>query len=277
MNYQPVYSVYKPEELVSQLNTVNDINSEVSHFFSTFSFSNILNQNIDKGNSTYVFKNVMKEDTTKSKIIFALNKLHQQNLTKVISMIREIVFQTEDELNELVNQCIQKIKRDNEQIKPLVATLCWELLSTYFLTAEGEKIYFRKLLLTAVKNDYIENTKYTDESWSREKGEKSMVLIGILFNSKIIEEKIMSSIISDFRNKITYKEGGAHEDYDIVEKSIHQLSCLVSTIIKRDETGIIYGDLDKFLEKEMSIYEEKKCISKKIRLVCKNCIEELRK
>ena len=238
MNYQATYSVYKPEELITQLNTVFEINQDVNKFFSTFSFSNILNQNIDKGNSAYIFKNAIKEDTTKSKIILALNKLHQQNLTKIISMIREITFQTEDELTELVNQCTQKIKRDNDQIRPLVAALCWELLSTYFLTATGEKIYFRKLLLTAVKNDYIENTRYSDEKWTRDQGEKSMILIGTLFNSKIIEEKVMSSIISDFRNKIIYKDGGIQEEYEIVEKSIHQLSCLISTIIKRDEVKI---------------------------------------
>ena len=96
MNYQATYSVYKPEELITQLNTVFEINQDVNKFFSTFSFSNILNQNIDKGNSAYIFKNAIKEDTTKSKIILALNKLHQQNLTKIISMIREITFQTED-------------------------------------------------------------------------------------------------------------------------------------------------------------------------------------
>lgn len=277
MNYQVEYNVYKPEELAAHLNAVTDENEEVNNFFSTFSFTNILNQNMDKGNSAYVFKNVMKEDTTKSKIVSALNKLHQQNLTKIISMIREITFQTEDELNELVNQCIQKIKRDSDQIKPLVAALCWELLSTYFLTASGEKIYFRKLLLTAVKNDYIENTKFSDENWTKERGEKSMVLIGTLFNSKIVEEKVMSSIISDFRNKIAYNDGGVEEDFIIVDKSIHQLSCLISTIIKTDDTRSIFGDLDIFLENQMTIYEEKKCISKKIRLVCKNCIEELRK
>lgn len=277
MNCQVEYNVYKPEELATYLSAVTDENEEVNNFFSTFSFTNILNQNMDKGNSAYVFKNVMKEDTTKSKIVSALNKLHQQNLTKIISMIREITFQTEDELNELVNQCIQKIKRDSDQIKPLVAALCWELLSTYFLTASGEKIYFRKLLLTAVKNDYIENTKFSDENWTKERGEKSMVLIGTLFNSKIVEEKVMSSIISDFRNKIAYNDSGVEEDFIIVDKSIHQLSCLISTIIKTDETKSIFGDLDTFLENQMTVYEEKKCISKKIRLVCKNCIEELRK
>ena len=277
MNHQIEYNVYKPEELIVCLNTVTDENEEVNNFFSTFTFSNILNQIMDKGNSAYVFKNAMKEDTTKSKIVSALNKLHQQNLTKIISMIREITFQTEDELNELVNQCIQKIKRDSDQIRPLVAALCWELLSTYFLTASGEKIYFRKLLLTAVKNDYIENTKFSDENWTKERGEKSMILIGTLFNSKIVEEKVMTSIITDFKNKIIYNDDGVEEDFIIVDKSIHQLSCLISTIIKTDDTKNIFGDLDIFLEKEMKIYEEKKCISKKIRLVCKNCIEELRK
>lgn len=277
MNYQAEYNVYKPDELVACLNTVTDENDEVNNFFSTFSFTSILNQNIEKGNSAYVFKNAMKEDTTKTKIVSALNKLHQQNLSKIISMIREITFQSEDELTELVNQCIHKIKRDTEQIRPIVAALCWELLSTYFLTATGEKMYFRKILLTAVKNDYIENTKFSDENWTKERGEKSMVLIGILFNSKIVEEKVMSSILSDFKNKITYNDNGGEEYFTAVDKSIHQLSCLISTIIKTDDNKNIFGDLDNFLENQMSIYEEKKCISKKIRLVCKNCIEELRK
>jgi hypothetical protein len=277
MTYQVQYSVYKPDELVTQLNTVTETSDEVQNFYSTFSFSNILNQNLDKGNSAYVFKSVMKEDSTRTKIITALNKLHQQNLTKVLTMIREITFQTKDELNELVNQCIQKIKRDNEQIKPLVAALCWDLLSTYFMTEMSEKIYFRTLLLTAVKNDYVENSNYSDESWTKEKGEKSMVLIGILFNHKIIEDKVMSSIIKDFKNKITFKSDGTQEDYENVEKSIHQLSCLISTIIKSVSVTEIYGELDTFLENQMTIYEENKCISRKIRLVCKNIIEELRK
>jgi hypothetical protein len=277
MNMSVGYTVYKPEEIILELDKVQEENEEVKKFFSSFSFDRILNQNIEKNNSAFVFKNVMKEDTTKTKIISALNKLHQQNLTKIIAMIREITFQTEDELTDLVNQCIQKIKRDNEQIRPLVSALCWELLSTYFLTGTGEKIYFRKLLLTAVKNDYVENSKYDDDAWTKERGEKSMVLIGTLFNSKIIEGKIMSSIFQDFKNKIEYKKSESQEYYESVEKSIHQLSCLISTIISNDEVKELYGDLDDFLESQMQVYEDKKCISKKIRLVCKNCIEQLRK
>jgi hypothetical protein len=277
MNYQVQYIVYKPDDIIAQLDTVTDTFDEVINFYSTFSFSNIVKQNLDKGNSAFVFKSAMKEDTARTKIITALNKLHQQTLNKVITMIREIVFQTKDELNELVNQCIQKIKRDNEQMKPLVASLCWDLLSTYFMTETGEKIYFRTLLLTAVKNDYVENSNYSDESWTKERGEKSMVLIGILFNHKIIDDKVMASIIKDFRNKIEYKEGGKQEDYENVEKTIHQLSCLISTIIKNENVINIYDNLDKFLESQMVIYEENKCVSRKIRLVCKNIIEELRK
>jgi hypothetical protein len=271
------YTVYKPTDLMDCLNSVDDTFEEVNTFYSSFSFSSIVNQNLDKGNSAYVFKSAIKEDSTKSKIITALNKLHQQNLNKVLVMLREIVFQTKDELNELVSQCIQKIKRDNDQIKPLVASLCWDLLSTYFMTETGEKIYFRTLLLTAVKSDYVENSNYLDDNWTREKAEKSMILIGILFNHKIIEGYVMSSIIIDFKNKITFKEDGKQEDYENVEKAIYQLACLISTIIKNDAVKLIYNDLDLFLENQMVIYEEKKCISRKIRLVCKNVIEELRK
>jgi hypothetical protein len=271
------YSVYKIDDLKNKFNTITDKSEDVIKFFNTFTFNNIINENLAKGNSAYIFKNVIKEDTTRAKILGLLNKLHQQNLTKIISMIREIVFQTQDELNELVNQCIQKIKRDSEQIRPLVAALCWELLSTFFVTVSGEKIYFRKLLLSEVKSDYIKSVDYENEEWTKDHSEKSMILIGTLFNSKIIENKIMTSIINDFKKNIQYHDDCTPEYYEKVEKAIQQLSCIVSCIVLNEESKKIYDDLDIFLEKQIEIYEEKKCISKKIRLICKNVIYELRK
>ena len=271
------YQVYKNDELFEKFNQIKEQSTDVNNFFRNFKFSTIVNQNNAKNNSAFVFKNLIKEDTTKSKIIILLNKLHQQNLTKVIAGIREIVFQTEDELNELVNQCIQKIKRDNDQIRPLVAALCFELQTTYFVTSEGEKIYFRKLLLSEIKKDYIASINYENDDWNKEKSDKIMILIGTMFNNKIVESKIMNSIINDFRKIIEYKENGTQEHYEKVEKAIQQLSCLISCITLNEESKKIYGNIDEFLEKEIAIYEEKKCISKKIRLVCKNTITELRK
>ena len=274
-----MYTVYKPPELFNKLNSLDEQNEDVIKFFKNFSFNAIIQQNIAKTNSSFVFKNLIKENTTKSKIIRELNKLNSQNLQKVISTIREIIFQTQDELNDLVNQCIQKIKKDNEQTRPLVAALCNELLSTYFITLDKEKIYFRKLLLNEVKKEYILSIDYSSENWKKDTGERGMILLGTLFNSKIIDNKIMMSIINDFKKKIEYKEDGSQEDYENVEKSLQQLSCLLSCIILNEESNKIYNELslDKFLEDQMVIYEEKKCISKKIRLVCKTTIQELKK
>ena len=273
------YKVYNHELLLEKVKSNTTMNSEVVSFFNNFTFNNVLNQKSAIGNSTYVFKNTIKEDTTKSKITQALNKLHAQNLTKIVTSIREIVFQNHDELSELVTQCIFKIKRDSEQIRPVVAALCNELQSTYFLTADNEKIYFRRLLLTAVKKDYIESLRYDDELWSREKSEKSMILIGTLFNTKLIEKKILISIISDLENLIKYKEE-EQEYYNKVEKAIQQLTCLISVILPQNSSGNnenndIFINLLKFLEENILIYEDKKCISKKIRIVCKNSISEI--
>ena len=272
-----MYSVYNYNELINKIDNISEHNADVEKFLKNFSFNNIINQNLAKGNSTYVFKNIINEDTTKSKIIQYLNKLHQQNLSKIIVLIREIVFQTQDELNDLVFQCIQKIKRDNDQIRPLVAALCWELLSTYFISSDGDKIYFRKLLLSEVKKEYTSSINFDNDEWTKDKAEKSMILIGTLFNSKIIDFKIMSSIIADFKKIIEYKENGSQNDYEKVEKALQQLSCLISCIVLNEESIKMYDNIDKFLENQMIIYEEKKCISKKIRLVCKNTISELRK
>ena len=271
------YYVYGYNDLVNKLDSIGTSNSDVENFIKTFSFSKIAAQQAEKGNSTHVFNKMIKEDTTKAKIIGYLNKLSQHNLNKIVVAIREIVFQTTDELNELVYQCIQKIKRENELTRPLVAALCWEFLSLYFTTTDNDKIYFRKLLLSEVKKEYINSISYDSNEWTKDKADKVMILIGTLYNGKIIEDKVMGSIIGDFKKTIEYKENGTQEDYERVEKSIQSLSCLVSSIVLNDDSKKMFGDLCEFLQNNINIYEEQKCISKKIRLVCKNTIYELNK
>jgi hypothetical protein len=270
-NYKE-YNVYDKESLLQALNGITEISDDIKTFYETFNIENVLKENEARTTSNFVFKNRIKEDTTKSKITQALNKLHQQNIGKVVSMVREIEFKSFDDLNELVSQCIQKIKRENEQMRPIIAALCYELLSTYFISSTGEKIYLRKLLLSSVKNEYIESLSFNSDTWSKDKSEKSIILIATFFNSKIIDEKIMKSIFEDLKQKIKYKEDETQEYYENVEKSIQYLSLFVSII--NDNT--IYDNIDKFLEDEILIYEEKKCITKKIRIVCKNIITELR-
>ena len=295
-----MYTIYNPTELFDKLNSSTEENEDVIKFFKNFTFDYIVQQNIAKTNSTYVFKNIIKENSTKSKIIRELNKLNPQTLQKVISAIREIIFQTEDELNDLVFQCIQKIKKDNEQIRPLVAALCSELITTYFITQDKDKIYFRKLLLNEVKKEYYASIDYNSDNWTPEKGKMGMILLGTLYNSKILDNNIILSIINDFINKIEFKENGNQEDYEKVEKAIQQLSCLISCIILSEETKTnIYREtsrkildeeseetkkyknvkvsLDAFLEEQMEIYEKHRCISKKIRAICRIAIIELRK
>jgi hypothetical protein len=277
MSNQQNYYVYNYNELINKLDSLNEPNKEVENFLKKFSFTEITNQHAAKGNSTHVFNKIIKEDTTKAKIIGYLNKLSQHNLNKIVSSIREIVFQTTDELNELVYQCILKIKRENELIRPLVAALCWEFLTLYFITSDNDKIYFRKLLLSEVKKEYLSSTAYDSDEWTKDKSDKVMILIGTLYNGKIIEDKVMSSIINDFKKSIQYKENGNQEDYEKVEKSIQSLSCLLSSIVLNDDSRKMLNYIDLFLTEQMIIYEDKKCISKKIRLVCKNTIFELTK
>lgn len=269
------YYVFNSKELIEKLDMNQSFNTDVENFMKKFSFNEITNQQTEKGNSTHVFNKMIKEDTTKAKIIECLNKLSQNNLTKIVNSIREIVFQTTDELNDLVYQCIQKIKKENELIRPLVAALCWEFLTLHFVTTDNEKIYFRKLLLSEVKKEYINSISYDLDEWTKDKSDKIMILIGTLFNGKIIDDKIMESIINDFKKTIKYKENGTQEDYEHVEKSIQLLSCLVSVMVLSEDSKKIFNNLDTFLQEQLILYEESKCVSKKIRLICKNIIFEL--
>ncbi len=276
MNTQ-IYYVYNPSELFDNLNSNTNLNNEVETFFKKFLFEEIVNQQTAKGNTTQVFNKIIKEDTTKARIIGYLNKLNQHNLAKVVSSIIEIAFQTTDELNELVYQCIQKIKRDNDLIRPLVAALCKEFLSLYFVTSDSDKIYFRKLLLTEVKKEYVSSINFDSNEWTKEKSDRIMILISTLYNEKIIEDKIMQSIINDLKKNITYKPDETQEYYEHVEKSIQLLSCLISSIAINSESKVLFDGFGEFLTSQMEIYEEVKCIQKKTRLICKNIVFELEK
>lgn len=276
MNTQTYY-VYNTTDLFDKLNSNTNINNDVYSFFKNFSFEEIVKQQLAKGNTTHVFNKIIKEDTTKAKIIGYLNKLNQHNLAKIVSSIRDIVFQTTDELNELVFQCIQKIKRDNDLIRPLVAALCKEFLSLYFITSDNNKIYFRKLLLTEVKKEYVNSIDFDSNEWTKEKSDRVIILISTLFNEKIIEDKIMLSIIENFKKNITYKPNESQEYYEHVEKSIQLLSCLVSSIVLNQDSKKIFDGLNIFLQEQLVKYEEVKCIQKKTRLICKNILFELDK
>lgn len=274
MNSQ-TYLVYNPTELFEKINSNINTNEEVELFFKNFSFEEVVNQQTAKGNTLHVFNKIIKEDTIKARIIRDLNKLNPHNLQKIVSSIREIVFQTTEELYELVNLCIQKIKKDNDLIRPIVAALCKEFLALYFVTSDNEKIYFRKLLLTTVKREYVYAIDFDSNEWTKEKADRIMILISTLFNEKIIENNIMLSIITDLKKNITYKPDKTQEYYEHVEKSIQLLSCLVSSIVINTETKEIFNGLNTFLQQQIEIYDEVKCIQKKTRLICKNIMFEL--
>jgi hypothetical protein len=280
--YQDTYEVYEFNKLRDKFDSETEYSDDVVKFFESFSFDIVINKIKEKNETANVFTNIVKENTTRAKITALLNKLHAQNITTVIKNIRQIAFQSEEELNELVQQCIQKIKRDSEQVRPLVAHLCLEISNTYFITKDNtdnsdKKIYFRKLLLGEVRQDYMNSIDYDSDTWTKERGEKSMILIGTLYNGKVIGNEIMSKIIGDFRNKIDFKENEPNEYYESVEKSINLLSSLVSCVVINEESKVVYGDLDNYLESKMALYEDKKFISKKIRYICKNIITELKK
>ncbi len=280
--YQDTYEVYEFNKLKDKFDLETEYNEDVVKFFESFSFDVVINKIKEKNETSNIFTNIVKENSTRARITALLNKLHAQNITTVIKSIRQIAFQSEEELNELVQQCIQKIKRDTEQVRPLVAHLCLEISNTYFITKDStdnsdKKIYFRKLLLGEVRQDYMNSINYESDSWTKERGEKSMILIGTLYNGKVIGNEIMNKIIVDFRNKIDFKENESTEYYESVENSIHLLSSLVFCVVLNDESKAVYGDLDNYLESKMELYEDKKIISKKVRYICKNIITELRK
>jgi hypothetical protein len=264
-------------EIYNSFKEITDKDEETLNFFNTFSYANVLEKHNIKLNSSNIFINNNNENTIKSSILNLLNKLHLKNITKTSLELREIKFKTLDDLNELVNQCIQKIKRDNDQLKQITAELCYELQTTYFLTDTNEKIYFRKILLAEIKNDYIKSIDFNNNLWDKDFCEKTINIISIFYNKKIINKEIIISIINDLKNKLVYKEDETTKYYNIIENVIYQFINLLLNIEINEDNLTLLNENIEFLENELLKYDSKKYISKKIQLICKNKFDIIKK
>lgn len=271
-----VIYTYNVNDIITEFKKSEGYDEETMNFFNTFSYSNIINQNQIKMNTVNVFNNTINENATKSTIISYLNKLNARNISRITISLREISIDTIDDLNELVTQCITKIKKDTEQMKPITAKLCYELLATFFTTETGEKIYFRNILLNQIKAEYISSINFENESWSTEQGEKTSVLIGILYNNCIIPENVIFGIISDYKNKIDFIEG-VTIDGNRVEQIIRQFMILMSSIVLNVDSLKLFDGLGEYLDGELAKYNDKKLISKKMSLICKNLMCDVEK
>jgi hypothetical protein len=267
-------SVYNSEDLNNELSVITDKDENVINFYKNFVFESGRDSSL---NSTQLFKD-SGEESNSSKIIQLLNKIQNKNINKTISSIRDIHFKSVKELQDLVNQCIQKIKRENEQIKPLVGTLCYELLSIYCIdTIDNSKVYFRKLLLTSIKNEYFKNINYSNEQWHKDHGIKSMTLIGTLYNCDVVANELLLSIFDDFKKCIIYNENKNELDFNATEKSIQLLVHLSSTLIMNDNIKEKCEEMNNFIKEHKIIYDENKKISKKSRLEMCSCIDAFEK
>jgi len=268
-------SIYNNDELTTELSKITETDENVTKFYKEFVFENIISSN--NINSLKLFKDATETETNSKKIINLLNKINSSNVTKTISTIKEIHFKSLLELQELVNLCIQKIKRESDQIKPLIGTLCYELLAIYFVDENEEKNYFRKLLLTSVKNDYFNNINYNDNKWTKENGIKSISVIGILYNSNVISDELLLSVFNDFKKNIEYKIDFDEIYLSCVEKSVQLLIYLLSTLISNGNITEMCVEMEKFMTHQISLYKENKKIGKKCCLEMLSCVDALKK
>ena len=272
-------SVYNSEDLIQELSNINDVNDDVIKFYKNFSFENIVKENNNYINSSLIFKDSSPEESNNIKVIQLLNKVHNKNINKTITSIKEIHFKTLDELQNLVNQCVQKIKRENEQIKPLIGMLCSEILSVYYLDTNNNnnKIYFKPLILTNVKKDYFDSIDYCNNKWSKENCIKTMTVIGTLYNSGVVPNVILESILNDFKKSIEFNETNDKNNYVNIEKSIQLLFNLSNTLAKNDEINEEYENMESFINEQIKIYSANKKICKKSLLELYSCVDAFKK
>jgi len=261
---------FNQQELINILLSVSDTNDKVNEYLNNYTIKNITEHKKEMDN-THIFTKIIDTNVNKSIITEELNKLNNSNLDEVANNLRKLSLKNLSDIDDLIDQIVNKIIKETTQNKFLFGSLCFELQTLLFVLKDNKYI-FKNLLLDRVKKQYTEIMNFTDEDFSEDYGKRIITVIAVLYNSKIINDNVFNEIINDHKNLITYNEKMTKENFETVEKALNQL-CFLLTIFK-DSTEILVltDNINKYLEKQLTIYNEKKCISKKVRIICENTI-----
>jgi hypothetical protein len=262
--------IYYFEELYNILRQNKEIDEEIDKKLREYNGETIIKNNIKKQNTNTVLENIVKENVIKTKITQILNKLHNGNIPSIIKQIKEINYMNVEDLVELSNQLIGKIKRDNDQVKQIVGDLIYELL-TICVVENETKNYLHKILLRICRNEYnevIRNIK--EDEYNRERNEKIMNMLIILFNSNVIESKIVIKIIEEI-SKYMESERGME-----AERAIQMFNIIISSLIMNNENKKMIEGLDKYIEGRLKILEKERKIGKMMIIMGENIIEKIR-
>jgi hypothetical protein len=260
---------YIVEDLYNKIDEVKSLNTEVEFFMETFNFQQVLDRKNEKNNSFSVFKDNVSENEVKCAITRIFNKLNKNNIEKSAIEIKSLNFETSNDYNELVRQCINKIKITNEQMRYYMGSLCTNL---HYLFYNPDKKENR--LLTAIRNEYLEFIKFNIE---KNADKKILLVISTFYDVKILDDVLISKIFDDFRKYIKYDE---NKNYEIVEYAIQHLCYFIHSFGSNGELLLLSKDsdsisIDTFLNTELLLYG--KNISKKTILTVENTIEEVYK
>ena len=261
--------VYIIDDLYKNIDEIKSLNTEVEFFMETFNFQQVIDRKNEKNNSFSVFKDNVSENEVKCSITRIFNKLNKNNIEKSAIEIKNLNFETLDDYNELVRQCINKIKNTNEQMRYYMGSLCTHL---HYLFYNSDKKEDR--LLNAIRGEYLEFIKFDIEKNS---DKKILLVISTLYDVKILDDELISKIFDDFRNFIKFDET---KKYDVVEYAIQNLCYFIHSFVSNVDLLLLSKDvngigIDAFLNSELSLYG--KNISKKIVLTVENTIEEVYK
>ena len=263
-------NIYYFNELYEILSKMEDTDERVDNNLREYNGETVSKNNMKKQTTNKVLDNIAKENVIKTKITQILNKLHSGNIPNVIKQLKDINYRTVEDLVELSNQMMNKIKRDNEQVRQIVGDIVYEILSIN-VVENNVKSYLNKIFMSICRREYVEVIENMGrEEYNRDRSEKIINMLVVLFNSNVIDGDIMLKIIEDVSK---YMES---DNNIYVERSIQMFNIIFTTLIMNTDNKKMIVGFDKYFEDNIKRLEREKRIGKMIVIMGENIIEKLR-
>lgn len=261
------YKVYNSQELVSfyqQYKENAPLDNDVCNFY-----THLKNQEPKK---RLIMPNSVEDNKDiKTNIIQLLNKLNEKTLKETIKRCKMLEFHEFAELEFFIVQCINKIKRENGQIKIIYARLCWELQQCVY-TIHSEKHKFRDILFKKVREDFKTSLMITTQDWNKKDAEQTMILFGILYSQQIMPSAIIENLIQQLEEHIVVHEKVENYNVDNCEKALFMLTQLVGNI--NDFSDVIFKNFEDFIVEQIEKHRSSQQI---IRISMQNILEQIKK
>lgn len=237
-------------DIINNLNEINDDIEDLTDFFKTYTIESLHKKKKEAYEASVLCHTKKMENPTKYKIVQLFNKLQKENINYIADELLKINIKSLDEFNTMFQRIYTGLQNNNVLFRKCMGDFCFLIKNYTFKITEGfdtnTEIVFGSFLLGKAKEKYTMSIDFKNTDYNLNFGKQTMLIISSLHNSKLLNDGILNTILTDYINLLNTEQIAEN---NLINNALLQLNVLIENIENKNIIENIREFLINYLKK----------------------------